>query len=133
LDLSWKYSIRHSPPAPVMEARLGGFELELVVDTGFAGGVLIPFPLFESLGLLSTLSADSYRAVLPDSRRLRLFTAKEEVTVGKEKMVVEVHATPSIDRKLVGRSFLRSFVAVLDGGGEELELRGPVGRGSRKG
>ena len=117
----------------MIEARLGGFELELVVDTGFAGGILIPFPLFESLGLLSTLSPDSYRAVLPDSRRLRLYTAKQEVTVGREKMVVEVHATPLIDRKLVGRSFLRSFVAIMDGGGEELELRGPFDRGSRKG
>jgi len=69
----------------VIEARLGGFDLELVVDTGFAGGVLIPFPLFESLGLLRALSPDSYRAVLPDSRRLRLFTAKEEVAVERRR------------------------------------------------
>ena len=35
-----------------------GFAIEASVDTGFDGGVLIPFPLFASLGLMKALSED---------------------------------------------------------------------------
>jgi len=102
---------------------LANFPLDLVVDTGFSGSVLIPFPLFESLGLLSALTLDTYYAVMPDSRRFRLYTAKENVQVGSETTRADVHTSPAINRKLAGRAFLRSFVTTLDGMKEELELR----------
>lgn len=103
---------------------MAGYPLELSLDTGFAGGILIPFPLFQSLGLLSALTPDEYRLVLPDSRRLPLYTAKEDVLVGGETFGVEIHSTPLVNRRIAGRSFLRQFVATLDGPGEELKLRG---------
>jgi len=128
LDLSWKYSSKHRPAAPVLPVNLANFPLEVVVDTGFGGGILIPFPLFESLGFLTGLTVEEYRLVLPDSRRLMLYTAKEKVGVAEAFVHTEVHASPSIDRRLAGRSFLRSFVATLDGGREELKLQSPMAR-----
>ena len=123
MDLSWKYSDKHSPAAPVMPLTLRSFSIEAVVDTGFGGGLLIPFPLFETLGLLSALTPDERLLVLPDSTRLELYTARDEVGVGSDSIKVEVHSSPSVDRRLVGRGFLRSFVAALDGEEEELTVR----------
>jgi clan AA aspartic protease len=123
LDQSWKYSREYTPPAPVVTIELAGFSLELAVDTGFAGGILIPFPLFQSLALLSALTPDTYHAVMPDSRRVRLYTARVEVTLGSTKLLVDVHSSPLVEKKLIGRSFLRSFVAMLDGKKERLKLQ----------
>ena len=102
---------------------LAGFPIELTVDTGFAGGIIIPFPLFQSLALLSALTPDTYHAVMPDSRRVRLYTAKVEVTLGSKRLFVDVHSSPLVEKKLIGRSFLRSFVATLDGKKERFRLQ----------
>ena len=123
MDQSWKYSREHTPPAPVVMVELAGFPIELEVDTGFAGGILIPFPLFQSLTLLSALSPDTYHAVMPDSRRVRLYTARAEVSLGSAKLFVDVHSSPLVEKKLIGRSFLQSFVAVLDGKKERFGLQ----------
>lgn len=124
LDRSWKYSSEQTPPAPAVELNIGGhFRLQLIVDTGFAGGILIPFPVFQSLGLMLALTPDSYHAIMPDSRRVRLYTAYAEVYLESTKFLVEVHSSPLLEKKILGRSFLRSFIATLDGKKEELRLR----------
>lgn len=92
--------------------------IECAVDTGFSGGLLIPFSLFESLGLLSSLSPHPYSALMPDS----LYTSRGEILLGKIKIPSEVHSSPSLDKKLVGRAFLRALVMMLDGRKEELSL-----------
>ena len=89
--------------------------LECVIDTGFSGGLLVPLPTFESLGLFSSLAQDEYIAVMPDSRRVVLYTAREVVTAGSSRVSTLVHAAPTLDRKLAGRAFLQSFVTTLDG------------------
>lgn len=96
--------------------------IECLVDTGFAGGLLVPFSLFQSLGLLSRLLPHSYNAVMPDTRKFPLYTSKGEISLGELKISSEVHSSPSLDKKLVGRSFLRTFVTRLDGRKEELSL-----------
>lgn len=123
MEQSWKYNREQKPPAPTIELALGGLQLELTVDTGFGGGILIPFPLFQSLGLLSVLTPDNYHAVMPDSRRVRLYTARTEVSLGKSRLLSDIHSSALVDRSLIGRAFLRSFVCVLDGPKEELRLR----------
>ena len=122
MDLSWKYSTRYSPSAPVIRLELEGVPIECLVDTGFSGGLLIPFSLFESLGLLTRLSPHSYNAVMPDSRKFPLYTSGGEVSIGEAKTSTEVHSSPALDRKLVGRALLCAFVARLDGRKEELSL-----------
>ncbi len=92
-----------------------GVPVECLVDTGFSGGMLVPFPLFESLGLLSRLVPDAYHAVMPDGRRLPLYTARGEVDAGLAALQTEVHSSPALDRRMVGRRFLNVFVAILDG------------------
>ena len=96
--------------------------LECVVDTGFSGGLLIPLSTFESLGLLVDLVPDEYLVVMPDSRKVALYTASEEAAVGSARVHTLVHAASTIDKKLVGREFLRAFVTTLDGPSETLTL-----------
>jgi predicted aspartyl protease len=116
LDLTWKCSKAYSPSAPVIRVELAETPLECLLDTGFSGGLLIPFPLFESLGFLSRLVADEYSAVLPDSRRFHLYTARDEVSIGDLRTTAEVRSSPAVAKKLVGRRLQRASVAKLDGG-----------------
>lgn len=106
-----------------MELGLEGFRVEAAVDTGFAGEVLVPFSLFRSLGLLSSLSEDEFHLVLPDGRRIGLYSARGRVKLGEDDIVSYIHSSPQVEKKVIGRSFLSSFVAVLDGGEEELTVR----------
>lgn len=122
LDQKWQYNDGYAPPAPVFELQVQGAELECLVDTGFSGGVLIPFPTFESLGLLVALSRDEFSAVMPDGRRLPLFTSKATVRIGSVAMETDVHSSPALDRSFVGRGFLQSLVTVLDGPGSVVSV-----------
>lgn len=122
LDLSWQYNTTHSPGVPVVKLEVGGVDIEPIVDTGFSGSLLIPFPLFQSLGLMTKLTANRYSALMPDSRKLLLYTAKEEITIGSLDLEAEIHSSPALDRKLLGRTLLRTFVATLDGKNERLTL-----------
>jgi len=106
----------------VISVGLAGMTLECVVDTGFSGGLLIPLSTFESLGLLSSLVPEEYLAVMPDSRKMELCTASEEVTVGSSRVRTLVHAAASLDRKLVGRGFLQTFLTTLDGPHEAVSI-----------
>jgi predicted aspartyl protease len=124
LDQTWRYNTRFSPSAPVIRVELDGMTLECVVDTGFSGGLLIPFSTFESLGLQAYLVPESYLVVMPDARRLALYTASREVKAGSSRLRSLVHAAPTIDRKVVGRSFLEPFVAILDGPRQTISVSG---------
>jgi hypothetical protein len=79
------------------------------VDTGFSGGVLIPFWMFERMSLLSYLTPDEYYAVMADTRRIRLYTATGVLTLGSKKHTVNIHSSPYIDKKIVGRDFLKKI------------------------
>jgi len=122
LDQTWNYSKRFSPSAPVISVELAGMTLECVVDTGFSGGLVIPLSTFESLGLLAALVPEEYLAVMPDSRKVPLYTASEEVVAGSSRVRTLVHAASALDRKLAGRAFLQSFVTTLDGPREAASL-----------
>ncbi len=122
MDLTWRYSSEHRPSAPIIKASIGGFSVELLVDTGFSGGILLPFPLFQSLGLASRLVPESYSAVLPDSRRVTTYTAVSDVTIDSARISSRIHSSPSLDMRLVGRETLMTVVAVLDGPKETLTV-----------
>ena len=99
--------------------------VELVVDTGFSGELLVPYHLFESAGLMALVTAERFRAVMPDGREIPLITALGDLEVGEDRLVTRVHTSRQLDRKVVGRGFLGAFVATLDGAKEELSLRRP--------
>src|SRR5712691_6670373 len=79
--------------------------LKFLVDTGFAGGLLVPISTFESLGLQAYLVPEVYLVVKPDSRRVALYAASREVKAGSSRIRCLVHAAPTIDRSWGGRSF----------------------------
>jgi predicted aspartyl protease len=97
--------------------------VELVVDTGFAGELLVPYHLFESAGLLPLITAERFKAVMADRREIPLITALGLFDVGGERLRTRVHTSRQLDKKVAGRGFLRAFVATLDGVKEELSLR----------
>jgi predicted aspartyl protease len=99
----------------VISLGLARTTLECVVDTGLSGRLMMPLSTFESLAMLTGLVPEEYLTVTPDSRSLALYTAREEVAVGSLRVSTLVHAAATLDRKLVGRAFLESFVATLDG------------------
>jgi predicted aspartyl protease len=123
LDQNWKYDTSNSPSAPVVEMELLGSRLQVLLDTGFGGGVMIPFPLFHSLGLMSGLVADGFTVVMPDARKLPIFTAREIVGIGPFRFAAHVHSSPALNRSLMGREALAGFLTVLDGPRESLTLR----------
>jgi len=67
----------------VISVLVAGMTLECVVETGFSGGLMIPLSTFESLGLLAGLVPEEYLVVMPDSRKVALYTASEEVVSGQ--------------------------------------------------
>jgi clan AA aspartic protease len=122
LDLTWKYSDEHRPSAPVLKASVREFTVELQIDTGFSGGILLPFQTFQSIGLASRLSPESFAAVLPDARRVPVYTAVSDVTIGSLKLSSRIHSSPLLNKRLIGREALRSMVARLDGPKETLTV-----------
>lgn len=88
----------------------------------FDGSVLLPFRTFQSLGLLSKPTADTYRLIMPDSRSIFAYTASEEVAFGPVRVMTKLHASPAVDRSLAGREFLRLIVAKLDGPKDRLTV-----------
>jgi len=72
LAQKWKHDETFTPPAPVVKAKLCGQSVNLLVDTGFSGEVLIPFWMFERMGLLSYLTPDEYYAVMAGARKTRV-------------------------------------------------------------
>lgn len=121
----WKYDSTLKPPAPTIGVEVGGERVELIVDTGFSGEVLIPFRLFEHIGLTSFLVPYEYSALMPDSRRIKLYTASATLTLGSKRYAVKVHSSQHIDRRIVGRGFLNRFVSILNGPRKELAIEGP--------
>jgi hypothetical protein len=59
---------------------------------------------------------------MPDSRKMALYTASEEVGAGSSRVRTLIHATPTLDRKLVGRALLQAFVTTLDGPREVVSM-----------
>jgi predicted aspartyl protease len=109
---------------PVVEVNLLALSLECLLDTGFAGGIVIPFPTFESLGLLARVSSVEYHVVLPDSRTLPLFTARRSVRLGSVEVDADIHSSPSLNRTLAGRNLLENFVSTLDGQKKTVSISG---------
>ncbi|PSN99787.1 hypothetical protein B9Q05_11320 [Candidatus Marsarchaeota G2 archaeon ECH_B_1] len=122
----WKYDETFTPPAAVVKAKLCGQSVNLLVDTGFSGGVLIPFWMFERMSLLSYLTPDEYYAVMADTRKIRLYTATGVLTLRSKKHTVNTHSSPYIDKKIVGRDFLKRFLLTLNGPKSELIVSYPT-------
>jgi hypothetical protein len=112
---TFRYNEEVSPSAPALRLRLNGFDVDLIVDTGMAGGVIIPFPLFQSLGFTKKLIPDEYYAVMPDKRSLPIYTAYTNGFLGSKELWLDVHSSPAIEKRLAGRRLLNQMKLELDG------------------
>ncbi len=125
--MKFKYSKDYKPSAPrikalIITAKQEKHELELIVDTGFSGGVLIPYSLYEKLGLTLLEVQDKYYGVLPIGIPITLHTALTRVIIGDLVFKVHVHSHPLINKKLAGRELLNKMKILLNGPLEELEI-----------
>lgn len=122
------YSKNHKPPAPIIRARIQARkarDLELLVDTGFGGGVLIPFHLYEDLGLTLFEVPDKYYGILPTGIPITLHTATANIAIGKLSLKTHIHSHPLIEKQLAGRKLINKLKLLLDGPKEELEILTP--------
>ena len=121
-----KYSRDYKPSAPRIRAtlftRLGEYKLELIVDTGFSGGILIPYQLYSKLGLALFEVPDRYYGVLPIGVQIPLHTALAEVNIGNLRFKTHIHSHPLLNKKLIGRELLNQMKILLNGPMEELEI-----------
>jgi len=125
--LKYKYDENIKPPMPKIVAKIwtpkmGDFELELMVDTGFSGEVLIPYHLYDELKLTLLEVPDKYFGILPVGIPIILHTALTEVSIGELKFKVHVHSHPLISKRLAGRKLLNQLKILLNGPKKELEI-----------
>ncbi len=125
----FKYSEKHSPPAPIIKVgiktlRHGIYETELLIDTGFSGGILLPFTLYEKLGLTLAEVQDRYYGILPIGVPITLHTAQAKIAINDTvEFETYIHSHPLINKKLAGRQLINKLKILLNGPRKKLELR----------
>ncbi len=123
------YSGDRRPPIPVLEIKIyspvknGYAEITAYVDTGFDGGILIPFDLYENLGFVLVEEPRPSRGVFPSGSTIKLHTAVTEIETAGFKMDAHIYSSPFIHRKLVGREVLNNLILLLNGPQTELEIK----------
>jgi len=125
--LKFKYNENVKPPIPKIKVKIWtpkikDYELELVVDTGFSGGILIPYHLYDELKLTLAEVPSRYFGILPVGIPITLHTALTEVSIEKLKFKVHVHSHPLINKKLAGRELVNQLKILLNGPKRELEI-----------
>ncbi|MCD6369289.1 MAG: hypothetical protein J7L38_05795 [Thermoproteales archaeon] len=126
------YSRDRRPPIPVLEIKIYSpikneyAKIVAYVDTGFDGGILIPFSLYENLGLMLMEEPHLSRGVFPSGSIIKLHTAVTKIEMAGFKMNTHVYSSPFIRRKLVGREVLNSLILLLNGPQRELEIKSGI-------
>lgn len=124
--MKFKYSRAHKPSAPIIKVTLltksGEHEIELIVHTGFSGGILIPFSLYLKLGFTLFEVPSKYYGVLPIGIQIPLHTALARIMIGDIVLKVHIHSHPLLNKQLAGREVLNKMKILLNGPAEELEI-----------
>ena len=125
------YSREREPPIPVLDIKIfspfsGDFiEVTAFIDTGFDGGILIPFNLFEKLQLNLVEEPYPAQGVFPTGLTTSLHEALVKVETCNMRFTVHAYSTPFINKKLVGRELLNKLILTLNGPKKELEIKIP--------
>ncbi len=123
------YSMGEEPPVPVLTLRVyspGGDKnlvLTFRVDTGFAGGITLPYDIYLRLGL--TLAEEPYPVIgrFVTGSTVKLYRAYTKVELeGKTVFYVYAYSSPYITKKLIGREFLNKLMLLLNGPQKTLEI-----------
>jgi len=98
---------------PIIKATLKnplGFksvEMEFIVDTGFQGGVLIPFRTYIDLGL-NLFEEPKAIAHTATGNRIELRTSKVLIEIGRLSILCTAYTALGVRRSLIGREVLRN-------------------------
>jgi len=122
------YSTVEDPPAPVLVLKVYSpygdkcLTLSFKVDTGFAGGVLVPYSIYMKLELM--LAEEPYPLLgrFATNETIKLYRALTKVELGDKVFQVYVYSSPFIRRKLVGREVLNKLKVLLNGPQQTLEV-----------
>lgn len=124
--MKFSYSNSYTPPAPVLEIRLGypGERLSIgplaaIIDTG-ADGTLIPLALVDKLGA-PFVDDIRIRSHWEEWRNVQLFTV--DVGIGDIRLpAIEVVGDPAGIEIVLGRNLLNRMAMILDGPENLVEL-----------
>ncbi len=113
---------------PVVAFKLGdplglrSLDLTVRVDTGFDGGLLLPFDSYLELGLQGFEESSELVGRTAGGIAVRLRESRGVVTLQGERFASRVFTTPLLLRPLLGLELLKLWNAVFDGPGGELSL-----------
>ena len=95
---------------PLKERKIS---IELIVDTGFQGGVLIPLKTYVELNLNLY---EEYRTLARSAvgKSFELRTSKAFIKVGDKELLCSAYTTLNVRRSLVGREVLSKVGLLYD-------------------
>ncbi|RLE72446.1 MAG: hypothetical protein DRJ37_02810 [Thermoprotei archaeon] len=123
------YSIDEEPPIPILTLKIysprgdKNIVLAFKVDTGFAGGIMLPYDVYTELEL--TLAEEPYPLIgrFATGSTIKLYRAYTKVELEKSiKFHVYAYSSPYISKKLVGRELLNKLKLLLNGPQKTLEI-----------
>ena len=122
------YSTAEDSPAPVLVLKVyspyGNKSLTLTfkVDTGFAGGILVPYDIYLQLELM--LAEEPYPLIgrFATGNTIKLYRALTKIELEDRALYAYVYSSPYIRKKIVGREVLNKLVILLNGPQQVLEV-----------
>ncbi|RLE93274.1 MAG: clan AA aspartic protease [Thermoprotei archaeon] len=122
------YSTAEDPPVPVLVLKVyspyddKSLTLTFKVDTGFAGGILVPYDIYLKLELM--LAEEPYPLVgrFVTGNTIKLYRAFTKIELENKILYAYVYSSPYIRKKLVGREILNKLKILLDGPQQVLEV-----------
>ncbi len=83
-------------------------EIEMVIDTGFQGGVLIPLKTYAELGLY-LLEEPKIMGITATGTRIELRRAKAILEINGHTIDCTIYTTIGVTRSLLGREVLKTL------------------------
>jgi len=81
-------------------------EMEFVIDTGFQGGVLIPFHIYIDLRL-NLFEEPKVVAQTATGNKIELRVSKVLISIGKQDILCTAYTALGVRRSLIGREVLK--------------------------
>lgn len=129
MKLTAAYSDQEHPLFPMLPLTLRDLlnehrtELSAKVDTGFAGGLLLPLSLYMELQLyLSERAEGEIHGRLVTGASVPLRVALAVAQLGSIEIECEVYTSPYPVRPLIGRALLNRWITTLNGPAARLEV-----------
>jgi len=100
--------------APIVKAVLrnpfnhNSIEMELIADTGFQGGVLIPLQAYIDLGL-NLFEEPKALARTATGSKVELRVSRVLVEIGESGILCTAYTTLGVERSLIGREVLKKL------------------------